>query len=288
MVRPGPARQASLRRMSRFNIKPVRRLGQNFLIDDNILGVIGRESELNPDDVILEVGGGLGVLSEYLAARAGFVHVLEIDRRLEPALREAVAGAENVNLVFGDAASIEIDALSPAPNKMVANLPYQIAVPVLIRSTIELPGMELWCVMLQRELANRLAAQSGSKEYGSVTVQLGLCADVEIRRAISRTVFAPSPRVDSALVLIKRRCPAAAEHVRLFVDAAFSHRRKALPKSVALAAESDPLLVETFQKGATDLREAVKSALSRLGLPQDIRAEGLSPAQFAELANMLM
>src|ERR1700754_4270467 len=110
--------------MREFVIRPNRELGQNFLVDSNILDIIGRLAELSPDDVVLEVGGGLGVLSEYLAERVAHVHVVEIDRGLEDALRDAVDAYPNVTLHFGDAVKLDLDALQPAPTKVVANLPY--------------------------------------------------------------------------------------------------------------------------------------------------------------------
>ena len=129
--------QPSLRRLKAFGIRPVRELGQNFLIDDNLLGVIGKAADLDLDDVVLEVGGGLGVLSEYLAERAAHVHVVEVDRRLEPALRDATDPHANVTLHFADAVKLDLAALTPVPMKVIANLPYGVAATVILR-TIEL------------------------------------------------------------------------------------------------------------------------------------------------------
>ena len=128
----GEPRQASLRRLRQFGVRPNRELGQNFLIDDNLLGVIGRAAELESGDVVLEVGGGLGVLSEYLAPRVAHLHVVEVDRSLEPALADALAPFDNTTLHLDDAVALDLAALEPFPDKVVANLPYGVAATVLL------------------------------------------------------------------------------------------------------------------------------------------------------------
>jgi 16S rRNA (adenine1518-N6/adenine1519-N6)-dimethyltransferase len=201
-------RQASLRRLRRFEVRPNRELGQNFLIDDNILGVIGRAAELAPDDVVLEVGGGLGVLSEYLAPRVRHLHVVEVDRSLEPPLIEALAPFANATLHLADAVKLDLAALDPAPGKVVANLPYGVAATVLIKSIAELPGATVWVAMVQREVGDRRAAAPGGKSYGATSVLAQLACDVRFLRKVPRTVFHPEPNVESALVLMRRRAPA--------------------------------------------------------------------------------
>src|SRR3954464_16501 len=156
-------KQASLRRMRDFGVRPNRELGQNFLIDDNILAVIGRLAELDSADVVLEVGGGLGVLSEYLAEHVGHLHVIEVDRTLAPALEDALAPfGERATLHVAHAVKLDFAALDPQPNKVVANLPYGVAATVLLKSIEELPGAQLSVGMVQREVAERLAAPPGS------------------------------------------------------------------------------------------------------------------------------
>ena len=145
-------RQASLRRLRAYGIRPNRELGQNFLIDDNILGVIDRAAELDRSDVVLEVGGGLGVLSEYLAPRVAHLHVVEVDRSLEPPLAEALEPFDNTTLHLADAVALDLAALEPPPGKVVANLPYGVAATVLLKSIAELPGARLWVAMVQREV----------------------------------------------------------------------------------------------------------------------------------------
>jgi 16S rRNA (adenine1518-N6/adenine1519-N6)-dimethyltransferase len=276
--------QPSLRRLRQFEIRPDRELGQNFLIDSNILGVIGRAAELSPEDVVLEIGGGLGVLSEYLAERVAHVHVVEIDRRLQDALADAVGGRENVTVWWGDVMSIDLAGLAPAPTKVVANLPYGVAAGALLRTIEELGGVTRWVAMAQREVGERLAARqvgggrAGTNKgaYGVPSVLAQLACDVEVLRAIPRTVFHPVPNVDSVLVGLSRRGPAPGVELRALVNGAFAHRRKTLVGSLALSG-----------RAAEHPREEVRSALERLGHPADVRAERLSPEDFRALARLL-
>jgi len=271
----GP-RQASLRRLREFGVRPNRALGQNFLIDDNILGVIGRAAELDGSDVVLEIGGGLGVLSEYLAPRVGHLHVVEVDPALVPALEDALAPHPNTELHVEDAVRLDMAALDPPPTKVVANLPYGVAATVVLRSIEELPDARLWVAMVQREVAERLAARPGSKAYGATSVMAQLACEVRIERRVPPTVFHPAPRVESALAVLRRIGPPAPEAVMAVVRAAFAHRRKALAGSLALAPGSAPTI-----------RDETRAALERLGHPPDARAERLAPAEFVALAQAL-
>jgi 16S rRNA (adenine1518-N6/adenine1519-N6)-dimethyltransferase len=253
-----------------------RELGQNFLVDRNMLGVIERLASLQSGDVALEIGGGLGVLSQRLAARTTYVHVVEIDRRLEPSLREAVAGFSNVSLHFADALSLPVSELDPAPTKVVANLPYSIAATVILRTIDDLPSAGSWVVMVQREVGERLAAAPGSSAYGVPSVLAQIACDVQVLRAVSRTVFRPVPNVDSVLVGLRRRGVGADPELRALVHDAFAHRRKALAGSLALGQAASP-----------DIRSRARAALVEMGHPADERAERLSPAEFKELAARL-
>jgi 16S rRNA (adenine1518-N6/adenine1519-N6)-dimethyltransferase len=273
---PAAPRQASLRRLREFAVRPNRELGQNFLIDDNILGVIDRAAELDKADVVLEVGGGLGVLSEYLAARVAHLHVVEVDRSLEPPLAEALAPFDNAQLHLADAVALDLAALEPAPGKVVANLPYGVAATVLLKSIAELPAATLWVAMVQREVGERLGAAPGTKVYGATSVLAQLSCEVQVLRRVPRTVFHPEPKVDSVLVLLRRHAPAPAPELRALVHAGFAHRRKALAGSLALA------------PGAPDdLREATRSALTKIGHPPDARAERLPPEDWPRLAEAI-
>jgi 16S rRNA (adenine1518-N6/adenine1519-N6)-dimethyltransferase len=249
-----------------------RELGQNFLVDRNILDLIERLAELDPADVVLEVGGGLGVLSERLAARVAHVHVVELDPRLEHGLRDALGTHRNVTLHMADALGLDLAALAPAPGKVVANLPYRIAATLILRTIEQLPGVSRWFVMVQREVGERLAAAPGTAAYGIPSVLAQLACDVRILRSIGRTVFRPVPNVDSVIIGLERHGPAAPPELRTLVQHAFAHRRKALARSLSLAADDDP-----------GVRDRARAALVELGLPADARAEQLSPAQFGEL-----
>jgi 16S rRNA (adenine1518-N6/adenine1519-N6)-dimethyltransferase len=264
---PQPS-QPSLRRMREFGIRPKRDLGQNFLIDSNILGVIERAAELEADDVVLEIGGGLGVLTEHLAPLVAHVHVVELDRTLEPALREAIAPFDNVTLHIGDAMRIDLRALDPAPTKVVANLPYGIAAGAILRTIEELPGVTRWVAMVQKEVGERLAAAPATPAYGVPSVLAQLACDVRVLRGVARTVFHPVPNVDSVLVVLERRGPAPDPELRALVQQAFAHRRKAMARSLALGGRS---------------RDDVRTALESLGHPTDVRAERLAPDEFRAL-----
>jgi 16S rRNA (adenine1518-N6/adenine1519-N6)-dimethyltransferase len=287
----GPT-QPSLRRMRRFDIRPDRELGQNFLIDSNILGVIGRAAELSPRDVVLEVGGGLGVLSEYLAERTAHVHVVEIDERLRDALGDATDAHANVTVHWADAMALDLGALEPAPNKVVANLPYGVAASVLLRTIEELAGVGSWVAMVQREVGERLAAAPGGGAYGVPSVLAQLSCEVSVLRSVPRAVFRPVPNVDSVLVGMRRRTrdvdagegaetgqPLVTPALRALVAGAFAHRRKTLSGSLALAADAGSLPRRS--------REQVRDALLELGHPADARAERLDPEDFRALARLL-
>jgi 16S rRNA (adenine1518-N6/adenine1519-N6)-dimethyltransferase len=264
--------QPSLRRLRQFGIRPKRDLGQNFLIDSNILGVIERAAELTPDDVVLEIGGGLGVLSEHLAARVAHVHVVEVDRALLPALEDALTDHPNATVHVADALALDLAALSPRPTKVVANLPYGIAASAILRTIEELDSVDRWVAMVQREVGERLAAAPGTSAYGVPSVLAQLACEVRVHRAIARTVFHPVPNVDSVLVVLRRTGPAAPPALRALVQAAFAHRRKALAGSLHLATGYGP-----------DVRERARAALQALGHPPDARAERLSPSDFRAL-----
>jgi 16S rRNA (adenine1518-N6/adenine1519-N6)-dimethyltransferase len=276
--------QPTLRRMRRFGVRPDRELGQNFLIDSNILGVIDRAAELQADDVVLEIGGGLGVLSEHLAERVAHVHVIEIDERLREALEDATGPHANVTVHWADAMTVDLRALSPPPRKVVANLPYGIAAGALLRTIEELAGVELWVAMVQREVGERLASAPGSGAYGTPSVLAQLACEVRVVRAIPRTVFHPVPNVDSVLVSMRRREPAGtgaaegepSQGLRALVAGSFAHRRKTLAGSLALSGRAP---------GRS--REQVREALLALGHPADARAERLAPEEFRELARLL-
>ncbi len=248
------------------------RLGQNFLADPNLLAAIVRDAALEPADVVLEVGPGEGVLTERLAESASLVHAVEIDRRLEGALA-AIGARPNVELHWGDAMRTDLGALEPSPTAVVANLPYAVATPLILRTIEELPSVRSWTVMVQREIADRLRAAPGSRTYGSPSVIAQLACEVALARTVDPAVFRPRPRVESAILRLRRTGPGADRVTHDLVRAAFAHRRKSLARSL-----------EHNRPGSL---VAARGALAELGLPEDARAEALSPEDFAALSAKL-
>jgi len=260
--------------MTPFPVAPKRQLGQHFLIDENILGVIGRLADLEASDVVLEVGPGLGVLTAYLAERVGHVHAVELDRSLEPHLVERLGDKRAVELHFGDALAMDLGVLEPAPRKLVSNLPYSIATPLVAESIEGLPSLDLWCVMVQREVADRFFASPSTKAYGAVSVLIQLATERRGFHPVSRTVFRPQPNVDSALVAFRRKpLPASYPQIKRLVEASFAHRRKTLPNSLELAGVAS--------------REQAAEALRTLGKEPAARAESLEPEEFVALTEAL-
>jgi 16S rRNA (adenine1518-N6/adenine1519-N6)-dimethyltransferase len=248
------------------------KLGQNFLADPNLLDAIVRDAELGPADVVLEVGAGEGVLTERLAAVAAHVHTVEIDRNLEPVLAP-FAARHDVDLHWGDAMKLDLADFDPAPSAIVANLPYAIATPLILRTIEQLPSVQRWTVMVQREIADRLRAAPGSRTYGSPSVQAQLACEVKLLRSVDPAVFRPRPRVESAILSLRRTGTGADTAIRELVRAAFAHRRKSLARSM-----------EHTHPGSLS---TVRNALRELGIAEDARAEALSPASFAALAGKL-
>jgi 16S rRNA (adenine1518-N6/adenine1519-N6)-dimethyltransferase len=259
----------------RLRLGGKRELGQHFLVDENIVAVAGRMAELGPGDVVLEVGPGLGVLTTHLADRVVFVHAIEIDASLEPSLRERIGPRQNVGLVFDDALRHPLAKLEPPPTKFVSNLPYNIATPLVAESLDGLPSVELWCVMVQREVAVRFFARPGNKDYGAVSVLVQLTAERIGSHPVSRTVFRPPPNVDSALVAFRRRKVWGPEFkdIKAVVQGSFAHRRKTLVNSLALSG---------FE------RERVERVVADLNLPGDIRAERLPAGVFVRISEHLV
>jgi 16S rRNA (adenine1518-N6/adenine1519-N6)-dimethyltransferase len=248
------------------------RLGQNFLADPNLLDAIVRDAALEPGDVVLGVGAGEGVLTERLAEQASRVHAIEIDRNLEEVLAP-IQARPNIDLHWADAMRFDLASLDPAPTAMVANLPYAVATPVLLRTIEELPSLSHWTVMVQREIADRLRAAPGSRTYGSPSVVVQLACEVKLLRTVDPAVFRPRPRVESAILGLRRTGPGADPATRDLVRAAFAHRRKSLARSL--------------EHGRPGSLAAARTALAELGLAEDARAEALSPQDFAALSAKL-
>jgi 16S rRNA (adenine1518-N6/adenine1519-N6)-dimethyltransferase len=251
---------------------PKKRLGQHFLKDPNTARIVSEG--VTEDDVVLEVGPGRGFLTAFLAQTARLVHAVEIDPDVLPDLRRAVQGFDNVVIHEGDALRFDYGALDPTPNKLIANLPYNVASPLVLRLLEEVRSLDSLRFMVQLEVARRMAASPGTKDYAAFAVLVQLLAEVKVAHRVSPHVFDPPPRVYSAVVEMRRRRPglepAEYREVKDLVLAAFKSRRKRLVNNLP-----------------RDVREVAIRALVSMGFGPDARAEELSPEDFVALRRML-
>ena len=251
-----------------MSVAPRKSLGQHFLVDENILGVIGRLAELDPGDVVLED-----------RSRARGAHAVprgagrsRARSRARSPPRAAPRGHSPDNGALGRRAPPRPRALEPPPTKLVANLPYNIATPIVAESLVR-DQFLLWCVMVQREVADRFFAVPSTKAYGAVSVLVQLATERTGLHPVSREVFRPKPNVDSALVAFRRIGPGAEPEVKRVVEAAFAHRRKTLANSLSLAGLAS--------------RDRAADALATIGRAANVRAEVLEPHEFPALAEAL-
>lgn len=261
-----------------LGVRPTKQRGQNFVIDANTVRRIVRTAEVRPDDVVVEIGPGLGSLTLALLEAADRVTAVEIDDVLAGALPATVearmpARAGHFALVHSDAMRVQ-ELPGPAPTALVANLPYNVAVPVLLHMLEHFPTIERTLIMVQAEVADRLAARPGNKVYGVPSVKANWYADVKRAGSIGRTVFWPAPNVDSGLVSLVRRSEpvkttASRTEVFAVVDAAFAQRRKTLRAALAGWAGSAP---------------AAEAALVAAGVSPQARGEALTVEEFARIA----
>ena len=277
----GPAEVRQL--AAELDLRPTKQRGQNFVIDPNTVRRIVRESGIGSDDVVVEVGPGLGSLTLALLEVAARVVALEVDDKLAGRLPATVAAyapeqADRLEVVLADALRVA-EVPGPPPTALVANLPYNVSVPVLLHLLALLPSLERGLVMVQAEVADRLAARPGSKAYGVPSVKAAWFADVRRAGAVGRNVFWPAPNVDSGLVAWTRREPrtttATRSQVFAVVDAAFAQRRKGL--RAALRAMPGPVGTPA----------AVDAALAAAGVAPLARGESLGVAEFVRLAEAL-
>lgn len=274
----GPADVRSL--AERLGIRPTKQRGQNFVIDANTVRRIVRAADLDPSDVVVEVGPGLGSLTLALLGSVSRVVAIEVDPLLAAALPATVEAfapeyADRLEVVEADA--LRVTSLpGPPPTALVANLPYNVSVPVLLHLMALLPSLRKGLVMVQSEVADRLAAAPGSRTYGVPSVKAAWYADVRRAGAIGRNVFWPAPNVDSGLVAWERRDPpevsATREEVFAVVDAAFAQRRKTLRSTL---------------KGLAGSAEAAEAALAHAGVSPMARGESIGVEQFARVAEGL-
>ncbi len=271
----GPAEVRAL--AHELGLRPTKRLGQNFVHDPNTVRRIVRAAELTGDDVVLEVGPGLGSLTLALLPAVAAVHAVEIDPVLAGQLPDTVAErapalADRLTVHTADALTLRAaDLPAPAPTAIVANLPYNVGVPVVLHLLAELPTLRRGLVMVQSEVAERLAARPGSKAYGVPSAKLAWFADARRAGPVPRAVFWPVPGVDSGLLAFDRRDPPPGDRSAVFtvIDAAFGQRRKALRAALS---------------GWAGGPDAAEQALRAAGIDPRERAERLAVTDFARLA----
>jgi len=256
--------------LASHDIRPAKALGQNFVVDPNTIRKVLQVARVDRDDRVLEIGAGAGSLTLGLAAAAAAVVAVEVDPRLTEVLKETLAGVANVEVIQADALTASLT--DHRANKLVANLPYNIAVPVVLRVLETVPQVGELVVMTQREVGERLVAGPGSKTYGQVSVMVAYFGRATLAAKISRRAFWPVPNVDSVLVRIVRRDPPDISSERLFpvIRAAFAHRRKTLRNNLAALAGPDPAAL-----------------LAAAGVDPGDRAEQLDLAEFISIAKGL-
>lgn len=267
--------------LHRYGFRPKKRLGQNFLVDGNILNKIVTAAEISPDDFILEVGAGIGVLTRVLADKAKMVTAVETDRALAPLLQEILGTRKNIRLVFDDILKIDLQSLIPTnmTPKVVANIPYYITSPLLFRLLKAGVKWDLLVFLVQKEVGERITAVPGSSTYGALTVGIQHYATVEMVGVVSPSVFLPRPKVSSVILrLIPKEIESSDETERVFrllVRTVFSFRRKKL--------------VNALRGIVSELggEERVQEAFRAMNLDPGERGENLSPEQFLTLASHL-
>ena len=273
--------------IKKYGFSVRKKYGQNFLTDEGILESIVSEAEISKEDIVLEIGPGLGALTVYLLNAAKKVIAVEVDKMLIPILKEALAGAKNLVLINDDILKTDLDTLisEHAPGakvKVVANLPYYITTPVVIKLLEKASVIESITVMVQKEVAGRMCSKPGSKAYGALSLAVSYYSKPEIVLDVSRNCFIPRPDVDSSVIKLDIYEPEARpvktddpEKMFALIRAAFDQRRKTLANAVS----------NSSNLGYT--REDVLSALKEMGLSENIRGEALSLPEFARLSELL-
>lgn len=267
-----------------FNFQ--KKYGQNFLIDSNILEHIVDAADVTQEDCVLEIGPGIGTMTQYLCERAREVVAVEIDRKLIPILEDTLSSYHNVTVINEDILKVDMKRLAEEKNggrpiKVVANLPYYITTPIimgLFESHVPLASIT---IMVQKEVADRMQVGPGTKDYGALSLAVQYYAKPEIMLTVPASCFMPRPNVDSAVIRLTRyeEPPVSVENERLMFDiirASFNQRRKTLMNGLSNASE---LHIS---------KERVGQALEQMGLSSTIRGEALTLEQFAQLANLLV
>ena len=278
---------ATDRILKKYGFSMRKKFGQNFLIDANILEKIVNTAEIGPDDIVLEVGPGIGTLTQYLAARAKKVIAVEIDAALIPILHETLGMFDNVEIIHEDIMKFDVDgyfeqfSADACRRKVVANLPYYITTPVLMRLLEGKTAFDTMLFMVQKEVAERILAAPGTKDYGALSLAASYYTETQMAGTVPPSCFVPRPGVDSALMLMKvyekKKVQVKDEnHMFALIRASFNQRRKTLANGIS------------HFEGLPYTREEVTGALSSMGLSETIRGETLTLSQFAELSDLLL
>jgi 16S rRNA (adenine1518-N6/adenine1519-N6)-dimethyltransferase len=262
--------------LRRFNLRPKTSIGQHFVTDPNTIRKVVKIAGVAPGDHVLEIGPGLGAMSLALLDAGARLIAVELDRALKPVLTEVLAG-RGARVVIADAMAVDYRRLLHGrPTTLVANLPYQVATPLILDLLVGTPAIQSFTVMVQREVGERLAAAPGDDAYGAVSAKIAFLAEARVAARVSRRVFYPMPDVESVIVRIDRRARPAVRiaRARLFgvIEAGFAQRRKTIRRAL---------------RGAGWAAEDVESALVRAGVPGAARAETLGVPEFAAIAKAL-
>lgn len=251
--------------LAEFNLKPSKRFGQNFISDYNIVLKTVQAAEVNEKDVVIEIGPGLGGLTEIILQTGAEVYAVELDRAIHPVLVKLFEGNEKLHLVEADALKLDVDSIGGKPNKLVANLPYNIAAPLLVDYLHKYEYIDKYVVMIQKEVADRILARPATPEYGGLSIKLQLMAEVKMVAKVSNNAFIPRPKIDSSLIKLDRKSIVLdyTERERFFamISAAFSQKRKTVLNSL-----SSGLGLSKSQTG--DLLQ--KAGIDVITRPQDI------------------
>ena len=271
--------------LQKYHFTFQKKYGQNFLIDTHVLDKIIRSSEISREDMVLEIGPGIGTMTQYLACAAGKVIAVEIDRALIPILEDTLDGFDNVRVINGDILKIDLAKLVEEENggrpiKVVANLPYYITTPIIMSLFEGQVPLKSITVMVQKEVADRMQAAPGSKDYGALSLAVQYYAKPYIAANVPQNCFMPRPRIGSAVIRLERydSPPVEVKDERLLfriIRASFNQRRKTLANGLKNSADLD------FTK------EEIEAAIEKLGKGASVRGEALTLEEFAELSNWL-
>lgn len=271
--------------INKYSFAFQKKFGQNFLIDANILENIVGAAEISKEDFVLEIGPGIGTMTQYLCEAAGQVVAVEIDKMLIPILQDTLSEYDNVEIINQDVLKVDIKSLAEEKNqgkpiKVVANLPYYITTPIIMGLFESKVPIESITIMVQKEVADRMQTGPGSKDYGALSLAVQYYADAKVMLNVSASCFMPRPNVDSAVIQLTRhrKAPVDVEDEKLMfqiIRASFNQRRKTLVNGLKNSLELD------FSK------EEILSAIQEIGKPDTIRGEALTLEEFAMLSNQL-